>query len=280
MPYNSKIDTYEQGLKQFFNYLNKNHIQFPCRENIISFKKDLKILGRKGTTIKNYVAAIRLFFKWTNQEELYPNIAHNIKGGKIDQNIQKDYLTAKDIKSILNHIDTNTLSGARDYAIITLMVTGGLRTIEVSRALAEDICKIGPNTVLYIQGKGKDSKNDYVKLPLEVVEAISNYRKLLNFAPNSLFVSNSNNNRNCSLTTRSISGIVKKRFINAGFDSKRLTAHSLRHSAATLNLLNGGTLEETQQLLRHSNISTTMIYLHHLERDSNYSEERIAKVLF
>lgn len=61
----------------------------------------------------------------------------------------------------------------------------------------------------------------------------------------------------------------------AGYDSDRLTAHSMRHTAATLNLLNGGSLEETQQLLGHSNISTTMIYSHALKRTQNESENRI-----
>ncbi len=66
----------------------------------------------------------------------------------------------------------------------------------------------------------------------------------------------------------------------AGLDSERLTAHSLRHTAATLNLLAGGSVQETQQLLRHSNIGTTMIYAHNLERAANNSEARIAAALF
>ena len=82
------------------------------------------------------------------------------------------------------------------------------------------------------------------------------------------------------MTTRSIRRIVKGNLVNAGYNSDRLTAHSMRHTAATLNLLNGGTLEETQQLLRHQNISTTMIYSHALERAGNRSEERIASGLF
>jgi len=66
----------------------------------------------------------------------------------------------------------------------------------------------------------------------------------------------------------------------AGFNSERLTAHSLRHTAGTLNLLHGGTIQETQQLLRHSNINTTMIYLHNLNRANNHSEARIAAAIF
>ena len=66
----------------------------------------------------------------------------------------------------------------------------------------------------------------------------------------------------------------------AGINSPRITAHSLRHTAATLNLLNGGTPEETQQLMRHQNPATTQIYSHALDRGNNESEDRITKVIF
>lgn len=274
------IQTYTRGLKQFFKHMYERNITQPKREDVLAFRNNLKVLGRKPTTIKNYIVAVRLFFQWTNQEGLYPNIADKIKGAKIDQAHKKDYLTTEQIKDVLDHIDITTVKGARDYAIIALMVTGGLRTIEVSRANMEDMRNVGDSPALYIQGKGKEEKTDYVKLPLQVFKAIGRYRELLDEQPQALFVSTSNNNKGKELTTRSISSIVKKRFKNAGFVSERLTAHSLRHTAGTLNLLNGGTLEETQQLLRHSNINTTMIYLHHLDRANNKSEERIADALF
>lgn len=274
------IQTYTRGLKQFFKYMHQYKITQPKREDVLAFRNNLKELGRKPTTIKNYIVAVRLFFQWTNQEGLYPNIADKIKGAKVDQAHKKDYLTTEQIKDVLDHIDVTTVTGARDYAIIVLMVTGGLRTIEVSRANMEDVRNVGDSPALYIQGKGKEEKTDYVKLPLQVFKAIGRYREMLGEQPQALFVSTSNNNKGKALTTRSISSIVKKRFKNAGFMSERLTAHSLRHTAGTLNLLNGGTLEETQQLLRHSNINTTMIYLHHLDRANNKSEERIADALF
>lgn len=274
------VQTYTKALRQFFKYLYEHNIIQPKREDVLAFRDNLKALGRKPTTIKNYIVAVRLFFQWTNQEGLYPNIADKIKGAKVDQAHKKDYLTIEQVKDVLDHIDVSTVTGARDYAIIALMVTGGLRTIEVSRANKEDVRNVGDSPALYIQGKGKEEKTDYVKLPLQVFKAIGRYREMLGEQPQALFVSTSNNNKGKALTTRSISSIVKKRFKNAGFMSERLTAHSLRHTAGTLNLLNGGTLEETQQLLRHSNINTTMIYLHHLDRANNKSEERIADALF
>lgn len=274
------VQTYTRALRQFFKFLYENNITQPQRTDVLAFRNNLKDKGRKPTTIKSYIVAVRLFFQWTNQEGLYPNIAEKIKGAKLDQAHKKDYLTVDQIKDVLNNIDTSTLTGARDYAIIVLMVTGGLRTIEVSRANMDDMRNVGNSPALYIQGKGREEKTEYVKLPLQVFKAIGRYREMLEKQYDVLFVSTSNNNKGQRLTTRSISGIVKKRLKEAGYTSNRLTAHSLRHTAGTLNLMNGGTLEETQQLLRHSNINTTMIYLHHLERENNQSEKRIADALF
>src|SRR5699024_3567128 len=127
-----------------------------------------------------------------------------------------------------------------------------------------------------------DDKAEYVKVAGIVERAIREY---LGTRPNAeadapLFTSTSNNSAGKALTTRSISGIVKQALRNANLDSDRLTAHSLRHTTATLNLLAGGSLEETQQTLRHQNIGTTMIYNHALERASNNSEERVAGAIF
>lgn len=274
------VQTYTRALRQFFKFLYENNITQPQRTDVLAFRDNLKDKGRKPTTIKSYIVAVRLFFQWTNQEGLYPNIADKIKGAKLDHAHKKDYLTVDQVKDVLNSIDTSTLTGARDYAIIVLMVTGGLRTIEVSRADMDDMRNVGNSPALYIQGKGREEKTEYVKLPLQVFKAIGRYREMLEKQYDVLFVSTSNNNKGQRLTTRSISGIVKKRLKEAGYTSNRLTAHSLRHTAGTLNLMNGGTLEETQQLLRHSNINTTMIYLHHLERENNQSEKRIADALF
>ena len=82
------------------------------------------------------------------------------------------------------------------------------------------------------------------------------------------------------MTTRSLSRMVKQHLEAAGLISPRLTAHSLRHTAATLNLLGGGTVEETRQLLGHASIGTTMIYAHELDRAASRSEGRIAEQIF
>lgn len=273
--------TYKRGVKQLMVYLFDNNIKQPTREDIIAFREQLKTT-HKATTVQNYMVAIKLFFKWTNSIGAYPNIAENLKGAKISRTHKKDYLTSKQVKRLLSCIDTDTLQGKRDYAITLLMVTGGLRDTEIVNANIEDIRTIGDYTVLYLLGKGRDEKSDYVKLVDQVENAIIDYLKARGKTEPTepLFTSLSNHNNNNRLSTRSVSRICKNALINAGYNSERLTAHSLRHTAITLSLLGGKTLQEAQEFARHSNIATTQIYAHNLERIKNNCEETIANAIF
>lgn len=281
-------DTYRKGIHQFLIYTKTNNIKilfndigdrFISREDIISWREELK-RQHKPTTIQTYLTSVKLFFKWLNQEALYPNIAEHIKGVKIDKGYKKDYLTSHQSQRVLECIDTNSIKGKRDYAIIALMLTCGLRTVEVVRANIEDIKNVGDYTALFVQGKGRDEKNEQVKIDPRVEEAIRSYLSVRYDRNAALFISTSNNNNGQRMTTRSISMLVKQALKNAGFDSDRLTAHSLRHTAGTLALINGAKLTDVQQLLRHSNINTTMIYNHAIDIASNDSVQRIANAIF
>lgn len=277
------LATYTRALRQFFKYLADNGISAPTREDVINYRDQLKASGHKPGTVATYVISVRQFFKWAASEGIYPDISANVKGARIERTHKKDPLTSCQVKNVFAEIDQGTLMGARDYAILAVMTTGGLRTIEVIRANIEDLRNLGDEAVLYIQGKGRDERSEYIKVPPPAEKAIRTYLKLRGkgvASTDPLFSSLSNNSLGGRMTTRSISRIVKDRLIDAGLDSERLTAHSLRHTAATLNLINGGTLDETQQLLRHSKIDTTMIYVHHLDRAKNKSEARIAKAIF
>ena len=276
------IDTYTKALRQLFNYFAFNGIRQPQREDIIAFRDELKASGHKPTTIQNYITATKIFFSWTAQEGLYPNVAEHLKGAKLNRDHKKDYLTSRQVKEVLEAVERDTLKGLRDYAILTLMVTGGLRTIEVIRADVGDIRTAGEATVLYVQGKGKEEKAEYIKIAPAVEKAIRAYLTARGSKADAepLFTSTSNNNNGKRLTTRSISGIVKERLVNAGYDSSRLTAHSLRHTAVTLALLAGQDITEVQQHARHANIATTMIYNHALDRAKNGCSEAIANAIF
>ena len=276
------VETYKKALRQFFNYLALNGIRQPQREDVIAFRDDLKASGLKPTTVQNYITATRIFFKWTEQEGLYPNIAEHVKGAKLDKNHKKDYLTSSQAKEILANIKTDTEEGLRNYAILSLMVTGGLRTIEVSRADVGDLRTVGENTVLFVQGKGREEKTEYIKISATVEKAIRTYLKARENVEEGqpLFTSTSNNSRGKRISTRTVSGIVKTALKNAGYDSARLTAHSLRHTAITLALLAGREITEVQQFARHANLNTTMIYNHALDQAKNGCSDAISNAIF
>lgn len=276
------VETYTKALRQLFGYFAMNGITQPGRGDILAFREELKASGHKPTTVQNYITATRLFFQWTAQEGLYPNIAEHLKGAKLDRQHKKDYLTSGQVKEVLTGIDRGNLQGLRDYAILTLMITGGLRTIEVIRADIGDLRTAGNSTVLYIQGKGREEKTEYVKISAPVERAIRSYLKARGQTGEAepLFTSLSNNSRGQRLTTRTVSAIVKHRLQAAGYDSSRLTAHSLRHTAVTLSLLAGKEITEVQQFARHANISTTMIYNHALDKAKNSCGEAVTAAIF
>ena len=276
------VETYKKALRQFFNYLGLHGIRQPQREDVLAFRDDLKASGLKPTTVQNYITATRIFFKWTEQEGLYPNIAEHVKGAKLDKNHKKDYLTSRQAKEVLAGVQTDSEEGLRNYAILSLMVTGGLRTIEVSRADVGDLRTVGENTVLFVQGKGREEKTEYIKISAPVEKAIRSYLKArdLTTEEQPLFTSTSNNSRGKRITTRTVSSIVKTALKNAGYDSARLTAHSLRHTAITLALLAGREITEVQQFARHANLNTTMIYNHALDQAKNGCSDAITNAIF
>ena len=276
------VETYKKALRQFFNYIGVHGIRQPQREDVLAFRDDLKASGLKPTTVQNYITATRIFFKWTEQEGLYPNIAEHVKGAKLDKNHKKDYLTSRQAKEVLANVETDSEEGLRNYAILSLMVTGGLRTIEVSRADVGDLRTVGENTVLFVQGKGREEKTEYIKISAPVEKAIRSYLKARENVEEGqpLFTSTSNNSRGKRITTRTVSAIVKNALKNAGYDSARLTAHSLRHTAITLALLAGREITEVQQFARHANLNTTMIYNHALDQAKNGCSDAITNAIF
>lgn len=275
------IETYTKAIRQFVKYLAENGITQPTRETIIAYREGLKE-DHKPSTVQNYIIALRQFFKWTEQEGIYPNVSQHIKGAKLTKDHKKDYLTSSQIKDVLAQITTDTPQGRRDYALFALMVTCGLRDIEVHRANIEDLGTQGNDTVLYLLGKGREDKGEFVKMPPAVERAIraslADREEATGEAP--LFASLSNNSRGGRMSTRSISGTVKKYLKRAGFDNERLTAHSLRHTAVTLSLLGGNDIQEVRDFARHRSINTTLIYAHNIDRMKNNCSNTVADAIF
>ena len=277
----SSVRSYVSGVKRFLHYLADSGITAPSRNTVISYKKELAEKYSANTCAIS-LSALRRFFSWCESEGLYANITNGVKSPRIDKGHKKDPFSASQLRTILAGMDRTTLKGKRDYAIFALVAATGLRTCEVIRADIADLRSMQGETVLYVMGKGKISKGDFVKISEPVMAAIREYLELRGEVKDNepLFASTANRNAGQRLTTRSISGICKSAIIRAGFNSKRLTAHSLRHSAVTLALLAGVSLQEVSQFARHSNISVTMIYAHDVQRLKSRCESAISNAIF
>lgn len=275
--------SYKKVLIDFNKYTRYKRKSFkPLRVDLLAYKSDLR-KRVKSASVQRNIVVIRNFYRWISVHNYGDNIAEGIKGAKIEATFKREPLTEKEaVKLLLKayRLSSRGIDGIRDYALVSLLLTTGLRTIEIERADRSDLDFINETNVLFIQGKGRDDKDSYVKLSEEVFSQLEEYliKRNDNFEP--LFITHANRSKGTRLRTRSIRGIVKELLRLIGLDSKVYSAHSLRHSCATINLNNGGSLEETQQMLRHKDISTTTIYSHHLTRTQNNSEIRVSSILF
>ncbi|MDE6835289.1 MAG: site-specific integrase [Ruminococcus sp.] len=257
----------------------------------------------KPNTIAQYLRSVCQFFRWTASNGLYPDISANIHAPKVRHDIhRKDALTVAEVQTIEKSItvktserlmraetakkDTSgriqraTEQGKRLYAMYLLAVNAGLRTIEIARANIKDIEVKGGNAWLYVWGKGHTEPDAKKPLAPEVKEAIDEYLKSRTDKPTGnspLFVATGNRSGGKRLATTTISTMLKRAMQESGFDSERLTAHSLRHTAGTNVQELTSNIYLTQQYMRHSNPATTEIYLH---VDTERQEAEIATQLY
>jgi len=265
--------TYKRALKQFTQWVEANEVTNPDRNTILAYKAFLSGNGLSPLTVSGYLTATRQFFKWAESMKYYPDITRGVKGAKKTRGFKKDPLTVDQVKDMLR-FKTKTLQDKRDFAILNLLVRTGLRTIEVIRADVGDIRQTSGEAILYVQGKGRDSKDEFVLLTPESLNPIYAYLKARGRTEDTdpLFSSVSDRNTRQRLTTRSISGIVKERLRGIGLDNGRLTAHSLRHTFATITLKNGADVMAVKDAMRHQSVNTTMIYTHTIDRMANGAE--------
>jgi integrase/recombinase XerC/integrase/recombinase XerD len=258
---------YRRTLKQYFNWVTKKNYLLSeiARPQLLEYKDELLLSGISSLTVGSYITSVRRFYEWTEANKFYPNVAKGIKSPKRKQQFKKQPLLPAQATELLNYYQDKAL---RDYAIISLLLRTGLRTIEVIRASVEDITFKGGQRVLLIQGKGRDEKDNFVLLTDKTYQPIADYlatRKATGSEP--LFTSTSNNSKGERLTTRTISYIAKEGLKAIGLDERSFTAHSLRHTTAVNILRAGGSLETAQFTLRHSNPATTQIYTATLDEE-------------
>lgn len=268
---NSKV-TYKRQIKPFFNWaLEKrslDNLRMLNQQDVFSYKDFLVKTGKSPYTISGYLTVVRKFFEWLESNKIFPNIAKSLKGLKKPKGFRKECLIKEQIKAALASFDISTLDGLRNFALFNLLVRTGLRTIEASRATVGDLRQESGEAILLVQGKGRDSKDDFVLLVDETLRPLRKYLSsrgsLSEKSP--LFASTSNRTNGAPLKERTISWIIKKTLRKINIDDSRITAHSLRHTAVSLSIKNGASLIQAQAMARHSDPKTTMIYFHNHER--------------
>jgi len=259
---------YRRTMKQYFNWVTKKGYSLSeiARPQILEYKTELLASGMSSLTVGSYITSVRRFYEWAEANKYYPNVARGVKNPRRLQQFKKQPLSPTQATELLNYCHEQ---GQRDFAIVNLLLRTGLRTIEVVRAKVEDLTYKGSQRVLIVQGKGRDEKDNFVLLTDKAYKPIEEYLTTRRAQPTEpLFTSTSNNNRGELLTTRTVSWIAKEGLKAIGLDNKAYSAHSLRHSTAVNILRAGGTMEQVQHSLRHSNPATTQIYT------STLTEER------
>lgn len=257
----------------------------------------------KPNTVKQYLQSVKQFFSWAAAEGLYPNIAANIHAPKIKDAHRKDSLTAQEVQAIeasitdtaaarqaaaadaekdtAGRIQRSTEQGKRLYAIYLLAVNGGLRTVEISRANIRDLEIKNGNACLYVWGKGHAEADTKKPIAPAVYEAIKDYLESRTDNPtlsSPLFVATGNRSGGQRLAPTTISVMLKKAMQEAGFDSDRLTAHSLRHTAGQAVMqITGDNIYLTQMYMRHSNPKTTE---HYLDNENAAQDATLAQRLY
>ena len=271
------VKTYMSCIKRFVAWLEEREINNVEYETIVIYKNHLGET-MKAKAINTHLSAIKDLFKFIERKG-GRNVAKAVKKERVSSDFVRDSLTTEQVQQILNSIDTGTTNGARAYAMFRLMVQTGLRECEIVRADINDIKTKGNNTVLYIQGKGENTKNNYVVLYPSVIKALQDYFVKRGARPNEpLFTSTSNHNSNGRLTTRTVQRIIKGLYADNGIVSENITTHSTRHTAVTLSILNGANVQQAQAMARHKNINTTMIYFHNLNRLEDNAESKLEQL--
>ena len=221
----------------------------------------------KATTRARKISTIRIFFKYLSQKTniLEVNPAQNLETPKLEKRMPK-YLSLDDSKKLLNAADNqDNRKYKRDYAITTLFLNCGMRLSELVGINMNDIdfneCKM---TVI-----GKGNKERTIYLNKSCMVAINDY--ISSRPPQSLIKRDSKNSEKAlflseqkkRISNRTVQAIINKELQQAGLDSKNLSVHKLRHTAATLMYQYGNVdIRALQELLGHQSISTTEIYTH------------------
>jgi site-specific recombinase XerD len=218
-----------------------------------------------GIKTQNYhIIALRAFLKYLTKNDIPTLPPEKIDLQKIPERTI-EYLTREELERLFNTIDSGSLIGLRNRALLETLYSTGLRVSElVSLNKAQVDLK---RKEFMVRGKGR--KPRIVFLSDRAAEHIENYLKMRkdNFEP--IFINHGRSRKGDDitlgekkrLTTVSVENVVRQYALKAGI-IKKVTPHIIRHSFATELLLNGADIRSVQEMLGHASITTTQIYTH------------------
>lgn len=255
------IINYQKDLYLFLEYLNENNIkrysdiEYQDIRLYINYLYDLKYNNK---TISRHISTLRSFFKYLKIKGIInDNPIILISNPKLDKKLPK-YLNYEDIEKLLNAFDKNNLIGIRNSLILEMLYSTGVRVSELTNIKFNDISMSARS----IKITGKGNKQRIVYFGSKCLELINLYLKksysILNKDNIDYLILSKTGKK---INDREIRKIIDDAANIAGINMK-ISPHALRHTYATHMLDGGSDLRSVQELLGHSNLSTTQIYTH------------------
>ncbi len=257
----NSIEAYENDLKRFLNFIFYDNKKFILDSSYIqNYISQLIDLNLEISTLQRNLSSLRSFFCYLVDEKIISfNPAELIDIPKRKRSLP-EVLTQEEINILFTNINTNNPIGIRDRAMFELLYSSGLRVSEMTSIKIIDF--LDDNEWLRVYGKG--SKERLVPLGKEVLKWVNFY---LDKSRNYLLNKNKKNDflfvnfRGDGISRKGVWMLLKK-YVSLSKITKNISPHSLRHSFATHLIEGGMDLRAVQELLGHSDISTTSIYTH------------------
>ena len=251
--------SYNRDLTKFIKYLRTNKITSLDKveeKDLEKYIKELNDNGFKSATVSRNIASLKAFFHYLNNEGVLSNDpTKSLKSPKIEKKIP-EILTTDEVFALLEQPSGDSPKEIRDKAMLELLYATGIRVSELINLEASDVnlktssilCRDGSKSRTIPYGKkAKDALTRYLEGAREAI--VDNKESTILFA-------------NCSGQKMSRQGfwkLLKHYAKKAGIESD-ITPHTLRHSFAAHLVENGADLRSVQEMLGHSDISTTQIY--------------------
>lgn len=259
------INSYENDLNKFEEYYKNKDLLKITSKDIEKYIQTLSDLA--PTTVSHNISSLKTFYSYfLKQGRISNNPTDGIKSPKLGIHLPT-YLTIDEVNKLLD-IEVTDAFSSRNKAILELMYATGLRISEVISLEFKNVDY--DECIIRVMGKGSKERivpvNDYAIKYLK--EYIDNYRPELvkNDINNYIFL----NNHGRMLTRQGIFKMIKN-YAALKNIKKTIGPHTLRHTFATHLLENGADLRVIQELLGHSDISTTQIYTH-LTKEALHNE--------